>query len=184
MQVTGRIEDEHHARPAARAAGQSATGSPSSAATGGAPSRARRPRRPPRRRVRGTRRQRGDRVAILSLNSDRYLEYLFAVPWADAVLNPINTRWSRAGGGLLPARLRLPRPAGRRRLRPAWSAALREQCPQLKTVIHAGDGATPDGMLAYEDLLPRPRRSPTRCAAATAWPASSTPAAPPASPRA
>ena len=36
----------------------------------------------------------GDRVAILSLNSDRYLEYLFAVPWADAVLNPINTRWS------------------------------------------------------------------------------------------
>ena len=36
----------------------------------------------------------GDRVAILSLNSDRYLEYLFGVPWADAVLNPINTRWS------------------------------------------------------------------------------------------
>ena len=36
----------------------------------------------------------GDRVAILSLNSDRYLEYLFGVPWADAVLNPIDTRWS------------------------------------------------------------------------------------------
>ena len=29
----------------------------------------------------------GDRVAILSLNSDRYLEYLFAVPWADAGIN-------------------------------------------------------------------------------------------------
>jgi len=26
-----------------------------------------------------------ERVAILSLNSDRYVEYLFAVPWADAV---------------------------------------------------------------------------------------------------
>ncbi|HEX8868005.1 MAG TPA: AMP-binding protein, partial [Lentzea sp.] len=29
----------------------------------------------------------GDRVAMLALNSDRYHEYLLAVPWADAVLN-------------------------------------------------------------------------------------------------
>jgi acyl-CoA synthetase (AMP-forming)/AMP-acid ligase II len=33
-------------------------------------------------------------VAMLALNSDRYLEYLVAVPWADAVLVPVNTRWS------------------------------------------------------------------------------------------
>ena len=38
----------------------------------------------------------GDRVAMLSLNSDRYHEYLLAVPWANAVLNPVNTRWSAA----------------------------------------------------------------------------------------
>ena len=38
----------------------------------------------------------GDRVAMLSLNSDRYSEYLLAVPWADAVLNPVNVRWSVA----------------------------------------------------------------------------------------
>ncbi|MFV0275650.1 MAG: long-chain-fatty-acid--CoA ligase [Parahaliea sp.] len=38
----------------------------------------------------------GDRVAMLSLNSPQYLEYYMAVPWADAVLNPINTRWSVA----------------------------------------------------------------------------------------
>ena len=31
--------------------------------------------------------------------------------------------------------------------------SLREQCPQLTTVIHAGDGPTPDGLLPYEDLL-------------------------------
>jgi acyl-CoA synthetase (AMP-forming)/AMP-acid ligase II len=32
---------------------------------------------------------RGDRVAILALNSDRYLEYYVAVPWADAVVVPL-----------------------------------------------------------------------------------------------
>jgi acyl-CoA synthetase (AMP-forming)/AMP-acid ligase II len=36
----------------------------------------------------------GDRVAMLAFNSDRYSEYLLAVPWADAVLNPVNIRWS------------------------------------------------------------------------------------------
>jgi acyl-CoA synthetase (AMP-forming)/AMP-acid ligase II len=34
----------------------------------------------------------GDRVAMLALNSDRYNEYLLAVPWANAVLNPVNFR--------------------------------------------------------------------------------------------
>src|SRR3546814_1903933 len=38
--------------------------------------------------------KRGDRVGMLALNSDRYHEYLLAVPWADAVLNPINIRRS------------------------------------------------------------------------------------------
>lgn len=36
--------------------------------------------------------QTGDRVAILSLNNDRYFEALFAVPWAGAIVVPINTR--------------------------------------------------------------------------------------------
>jgi long-chain acyl-CoA synthetase len=34
----------------------------------------------------------GERVAILSLNNDRYFEALFAVPWAGGVAVPINTR--------------------------------------------------------------------------------------------
>lgn len=38
--------------------------------------------------------QRGDRVAILALNSDRYIETALAVWWAGAVLNPVNTRWT------------------------------------------------------------------------------------------
>ena len=94
----------------------------------------------------------GDRVAILSLNSDRYLEYLFGVPWADAVLNPINTRWSAQEVAYClndsDSRVLLVDDAMAPHV-----PALREQCPQLRTVIHVGDGATPDGMLAYEDLL-------------------------------
>ncbi|MBR1177138.1 long-chain fatty acid--CoA ligase [Bradyrhizobium sp. KB893862 SZCCT0404] len=38
----------------------------------------------------------GDRVAILSLNNDRYFEALFAIPWAGGVVVPINTRLSPA----------------------------------------------------------------------------------------
>lgn len=36
----------------------------------------------------------GDRVAILALNSDRYLEYYFAVWWLGAVVVPLNSRWA------------------------------------------------------------------------------------------
>ena len=38
----------------------------------------------------------GDLVAMLSLNSSRYLEYFMAVPWGGGVLNPCNIRWSVA----------------------------------------------------------------------------------------
>ncbi|MEO3782273.1 long-chain fatty acid--CoA ligase [Actinocorallia sp. B10E7] len=38
----------------------------------------------------------GDRVAILSQNSDHYAELLLAVAWADAVVVPVNIRWSAA----------------------------------------------------------------------------------------
>ena len=36
--------------------------------------------------------KRGDRVAILALNSDRYFELMYAIPWIGAVMVPINTR--------------------------------------------------------------------------------------------
>jgi acyl-coenzyme A synthetase/AMP-(fatty) acid ligase len=38
----------------------------------------------------------GDRVGMLALNSDRFHEFLLAVPWAGAVVNPVNIRWSPA----------------------------------------------------------------------------------------
>ncbi|MEP4485348.1 MAG: AMP-binding protein [Halioglobus sp.] len=36
----------------------------------------------------------GDRVGILSLNSDRYYEALFAIVWAGYCVVPLNTRWA------------------------------------------------------------------------------------------
>ena len=97
----------------------------------------------------------GTVVAVVSggnVDPDRYLEYLFGVPWANAVLNPINTRWSAQEVAYClndsDSRVLLVDDA----LAP-MVPALREACPQLQTVIHAGDGPTPDGMLSYEDLV-------------------------------
>ena len=36
----------------------------------------------------------GDRVGILSLNSDRYYESIFSIPWAGYCVVPLNTRWA------------------------------------------------------------------------------------------
>ncbi|GAA0604010.1 long-chain fatty acid--CoA ligase [Sporichthya brevicatena] len=94
----------------------------------------------------------GDRVAILSLNSDRYVEYLFAVPWADAVITPVNIRWS-------PAEIAyslVDSGTGTLFVDDAFAPmvpALREQVPGLRTVVHCGDGPTPEGALDYERLI-------------------------------
>jgi acyl-CoA synthetase (AMP-forming)/AMP-acid ligase II len=91
----------------------------------------------------------GDRVAMLSLNSDRYNEYLLAVPWADAVLNPVNIRWS-------PAEIAYSlRDSDSRVLLvdDTFAGVVAELLPSLDTVIHTGEGPTPDGMLSYEDLI-------------------------------
>jgi long-chain acyl-CoA synthetase len=39
---------------------------------------------------------RGDRAAVLMLNSDRYLELYLGIAWAGAVIVPTNIRWSHA----------------------------------------------------------------------------------------
>jgi acyl-CoA synthetase (AMP-forming)/AMP-acid ligase II len=94
----------------------------------------------------------GDRVAILALNSDRYAEYLLAVPWADAVLNPVNIRWS-------PVEIAYSlNDSGTTVLLiddafAPMAPVLREAVPGLTTLIHCGDGPTPEGMLGYEDLV-------------------------------
>lgn len=45
--------------------------------------------------LRGLGVQAGDRVAVLMLNQDRYLELFLSCAWAGAVIVPVNTRWSQ-----------------------------------------------------------------------------------------
>ena len=94
----------------------------------------------------------GDRVAILALNSDRYLEFFFAVPWAGAVFVPVNTRlappeiayWLNDSGSqvlfvddtFVPA-----------------LAALEGKLESIRQVIYLGDGPAPAGTRPYESLI-------------------------------
>lgn len=43
--------------------------------------------------LRGLGAQRGDRIVILALNSDRYVDAYYAILWAGCVAVPLNTRW-------------------------------------------------------------------------------------------
>ncbi len=94
----------------------------------------------------------GDRVAMLALNSDRYLEYQMAVPWGGGVLNPCNTRWSAAeilfslndSGSTILLVDEAFRPL---------AEAIRRDATTLREVIYCGDGATPVGMHGYEALV-------------------------------
>ena len=96
--------------------------------------------------------QEGDRVAILALNSDRYFEYYFGVPWAGACVVPLNIRWSA------PENAYSLKDAGAEVLvvDDAFAKmvpALKAQGVPLKKVIFIGDGELPEGMLSYEKLL-------------------------------
>jgi acyl-CoA synthetase (AMP-forming)/AMP-acid ligase II len=93
-----------------------------------------------------------DRVGMLSLNSDRYHEYLLAVPWANAALNPLNVRWSAAEVAYAlddsDTRILIVDDAFATTV-----PALQQMSTSLKTVVFAGDGPTPDGMIGYETLI-------------------------------
>lgn len=94
----------------------------------------------------------GARVAILALNSDRYFEYYFAIPWAGACVVPLNVRWSPvenayslkdAGVEILVVDDAFAK----------MVPALKAQGVDLKSVIFIGDGELPEGMLSYEKLI-------------------------------
>jgi len=94
----------------------------------------------------------GDRVAMYALNSDRFAEHLMAVPWADAVLAPVNTRWAvpEVVHGLedCDARVLLVDDTFL-----ATVPELRSRCPGVKHVVYTGDGPVPAGCVGYEDLV-------------------------------
>ncbi len=93
----------------------------------------------------------GDRVAILALNSDRYLEAYAAVPWAGAVVVPLNTRWSAAEN------IYAINDSGAEVLliddafAPLAASILAGT--SVRGVIHIGDAPAPAGMTPYEHLI-------------------------------
>lgn len=93
-----------------------------------------------------------DRVALMAMNSGRYLEVLFAVPWAGGVFNLVNIRWSVAEVAYSlqdsGARILIVDDAFA-----PMVAALREAVPQIEQVIFAGDAKCPMGLLCYETLV-------------------------------
>jgi len=94
----------------------------------------------------------GDRVAILSLNSDRYYELTFAIPWAGYCVVPLNTRWA------LPENRYALGDSGSRVLFfddafTAQSEELLHELDELTLAIYMGDGDCPSWAQSYETLI-------------------------------
>ena len=92
------------------------------------------------------------RVAILSPNSDTYLEYLFSVAWAGGTIVPINTRlappeilyWLEDCDATI---LVVADPFVE------MIAGMRDQLGQIRRFVHLGEGPVPDGFLSHEALI-------------------------------
>ncbi|OUS06152.1 fatty-acid--CoA ligase [Gammaproteobacteria bacterium 42_54_T18] len=94
----------------------------------------------------------GDRVAILALNSDRYLEYYYAVAWAGAVMVPLNIRWS------VKENLFAVNDSGTKALFIddqflSIGKSLQQLSENVEISIYMGDKPTPASMLNYEELI-------------------------------
>ncbi|QIB65515.1 acyl--CoA ligase [Kineobactrum salinum] len=94
----------------------------------------------------------GDRVALLSQNSDRFVEFLYAVWWAGGVVNPIDIRWSEweIVRALDDCQTRILLVDG---MSESMVSRLADCSEHLVTVIYAGDGHVPSGMFSYEQLI-------------------------------
>jgi acyl-CoA synthetase (AMP-forming)/AMP-acid ligase II len=96
--------------------------------------------------------QPGDRVGMLALNSDRYLEYFYGTWWGGGAVNPVNIRWSAAeiAYSLDDCDTRILFVDDQFK---ALAGELRSRSQCLTTVIYTGDGEVPDGLLGMEALL-------------------------------
>jgi long-chain acyl-CoA synthetase len=95
--------------------------------------------------------KRGDRVAILALNSDRYFELMYAIPWIGAVMVPINTRLAAPEIEYIltdSGAVALFIDAGMAH----HLTTLDGKIDGVRETIWLDDISSPDGMLHYEDL--------------------------------
>lgn len=94
----------------------------------------------------------GDRVAMLSLNSDRFVEYVYATLWAGGVINPVNARWS-------PAEMAFSLQDSNTAILviddtfAPLAPELRERAPALAHVIHASDRLPSEDVRSFEVLI-------------------------------
>lgn len=103
----------------------------------------------------------GERVAVLALNSDNYIELFFAAAWARLVIVPLNTRWAV--------------PENVYALRDSGSAALvvdEQFAPQvaellaghpLQHVVCMVEGPAPPDWHPYEELIAASQPMPDEC---------------------
>jgi long-chain acyl-CoA synthetase len=99
--------------------------------------------------------QPGDRVGILALNSDRYYELLYAIPWLGAVMVPVNTRLAA------PEVAYILQDSGARVLfvdgaTKAHVTALAGKIPSVGAIVYLDDDEPPPGLRRYEDLAGAP----------------------------
>jgi long-chain acyl-CoA synthetase len=99
----------------------------------------------------------GDFVAVLAMNSDRYLELFFAIPWAGGCIAPMNIRWSAKENNhaLTDCSAKIL----------IVDDAFIEQGQALAennslTLIYIGDETTPPGMVGYEAIINDSEASP------------------------
>jgi acyl-CoA synthetase (AMP-forming)/AMP-acid ligase II len=94
----------------------------------------------------------GGRVAMLAMNSDRYHEYLLAVPWAGGVVTPVNVRWSPAeiAFSLVDAGVEILI------VDDAFVGlvpGIRDEAPGVRHVLHWGEGLTVEGLIPAEAMI-------------------------------
>ena len=94
----------------------------------------------------------GGRVAILALNSHRYFEIYYAIPWAGGAIVPLNTRLA------LPEMQYILEDSGAEILIVddnflEVARAIRERVPALRMLLHISDNPAPDGFVGYEAAL-------------------------------
>ena len=96
--------------------------------------------------------ERGDRVAMLALSSDRWLDYMYGTWWAGGALNPVNIRWTAAevAFSLDDCESKILLVDDRFA---AMVPELRARAKTLTTVVYCGDGPAPEGTLSLESLL-------------------------------
>ena len=104
----------------------------------------------------------GSFVAALAMNSDRYIELFFAVPWAGGAFAPLNIRWSveENAYALTDSRAQVLF------VDEAFLEQGRELQRRLEWVRHLvwmGEGPCPEGLLDYEALVQGSEPVPDAC---------------------